>query len=463
MNLGSALIYRVLEEKDFDTWANVRKHYLPNEYHSLFDVIEKHTEKFHKLPTLEELKLEVRDASTLDKVYALETIETEAEASLLLEYVKNEYAQREALSELDKWVDRSIAFETAEEVVRHIQQIGVELETKVELTPAEESMQRISLFDTEEEMAARIKLGFNDEFDARFDFRPTDYIMVGGRRGAGKSITGSNIARNVITTQNKKVLYFSVEMPTREVLQRDAAIASGIPYFKIRNKNMSMEEWEKLARWWSERYVEGEAAFEAYLEHRSFDRFHSAISRHQLVSAHLDVIYDPHLTLGRINAEVDKRLMLGEEIGLLVADYVQVIKRVASHNYSINHNDWQEQIAVSRGLKTLADDRKIPVYSPYQIDAEGEARFSKGILDAADCALILKAHKGDNPCMSFETTKMRGASDEESFTTEMNWNTLKIGPRSVEPPPEETKKSRSKGKTSFSSEDISVKTTGIYD
>ena len=88
MNLASALIYRVLESEDFDTWSDVRKHYLPSEHHSLFDVITKHTERYHKLPTLEELKLEVRDAATLDKVYALESIETEADPDFLLEALK---------------------------------------------------------------------------------------------------------------------------------------------------------------------------------------------------------------------------------------------------------------------------------------------------------------------------------------------------------------------------------------
>jgi DnaB-like helicase C terminal domain len=460
LNLSSALFYRVLEVKDFDTWNNVRRHYLPTEYHSLFDVIEKHIEKYHKLPTLEELKLEVRDGPTVDKIYALEDADIEVEPYLLLEYIKNEYAQKEALSQLDKWVDGSMAFETAEEVVRHIQQIGTDLETKVELTPSEETMQKISLFDSEDDMEARIKLGFNEDFDSRFNFKPTDYIMMGGQRGAGKSVTGSNIARNVINQQKKKVLYFSVEMPVREILQRDAAIATGIPFFKIRDKNMSMGEWELLAKWWSDRYIEGEGVYEDYLKHRSFDKFHASVSRHDLVSHHLDIIYDSNLTLGRMNAEVDKRLNAGEEIGLIVADYVQVVKRVANHNFSINHIDWQEQIQVSRGFKNIAETRQVPVYSPYQIDATGEARFSKGILDSCDAAFTLKAHKGDNPCIEFATTKMRGADDTEVFVSQMNWGSLRIGPKSVEAPIAISEK---KGKTSFSSGEMSVKTSNVYD
>lgn len=459
MNLASALLYRVLELDDFETWVNVRKHYLPIEHHTLYDVVTKHTDKYHKLPTLEELKIEVRDAQTLDKVYALESIETEAEPDFLLEALKSEFAQREALFHMDKWVDSSMAFETAEEVVRHIQQIGVDLETRVELQAAADTMQRISLFDSEEEMAGRITLGFNNDFDALFNFRPSDYIMMGGVRGAGKSLTGSNIARHTINTQEKKVLYFSIEMESREILQRDASISTGIPFFKIRNKDMSAGEWEKLAKWWSGRYIEGEGAYEAYLKHRSFDKFHTAISRHDLVPAHLDIIYDPNLTLGRLNAEVDKRVAKGEEIGLIVADYVQKIKRTPNSTNSINNMDWQEQIYVSNALKTLAQDRRIPVYSPYQIDATGEARFAKGILDSCDAAFTLKAHKGDIAAITFATTKMRGASDEEEFTSEMNWSTLRIGPKSVPKPEVEAKG----GKQDFGVSRITEKSNEIYD
>ena len=175
----------------------------------------------------------------------------------------------------------------------------------------------------------------------------------------------------------------------------------------------------------------------------------------------MDIIYDPGLTLGRINAEVDKRIAVGEEIGLLVVDYVQKVKRVGGG--SLNNIDWQEQIYVSNALKQIAQDRSIPVYSPYQIDAMGEARFAKGILDSADAAFILEAHKGDVSGITFKTTKMRGASDEEEFTTAMNWTTLKIGPDSVEKPVPEEKKGGRGGRTSFGVSDINAKSADIYD
>lgn len=449
MNLASALIKQVLESDDFDTWVNVRKHYLPSEYHVLHDIIEKHSERFHKLPSIEELKLEIRDNATLDKVYALESIETEAEPFLLLDYLKNEYAQKEALFQIDRWIDRSIAFETAEEVVRKLQEIANDLEDKVELGDPEDSMQKIQLFDSEEEMAGRIVLGINKDFDDYFQFRPTDYIMFGGRRGSGKSLICSNIANNIVES-GKIARYFSIEMEAREVLQRCCAIATDIPFYKIRNKNLDNIEWEKVAKWWATRYRDGPDHFIRYQEHRDFAKFHTAMSKGPLSDAYVDVVYDPNLTLGRISAETDKLLRTGN-LGVNIIDYINKVKRNANAN--IDHLDWKEQLNISHKFKTLAQDSKIPTISPFQTDNTGEARIAKGILDSPDAVFVLEAHKGDIPCISFTTTKMR-AADEEVFTSEMNWETLKIGPKSVIPPEKEEKKSKSSNPTVKTGENI---------
>lgn len=445
LNLASALIKQVLDQKDFDTWVRVRKHYLPTEYHQLFDVIDKHMTDYHTLPSLNQLKLGIRDSATLDKVYALETIETDAEPFLLLDYLKNEYAQKEVLVQLDSYIDKSIAFENAEEVVKHLQDITLEIERKVEIQPEDESMQKISLFESEDQIASRIKLGLNADFDKNHSFLSSDYILMGGRRGAGKSITCSNLGRRIVDS-GKMALYFSTEMEPRQILQRDAAIATQIPFSKIKNRNLSLTEWEVLAKWWAARYHNGRDHYEHYTEHRDFEKFHTVLSKEDLIPNHLDIIYDNVLTLGRIRAEVAKRIALGLPLGVILVDYIQ---KVHKGNNSIGRFEWKEQIEVSEGLKQLAADTGIPVFSPYQIDATGEARFAKGILDAADAAFVLDPHKHSDNAMTFDITKMRNAEDDLSFTSLVRWATLTIGPESVELPEKEEEAPKKKGKKGF--------------
>ena len=65
------------------------------------------------------------------------------------------------------------------------------------------------------------------------------------------------------------------------------------------------------------------------------------------------------------------------------------------------------------------------VFSPYQTDATGEARFAKGILDAADAAFTLETWDQEDDCITFNCTEMSSAS-KKSFTSTMDWETLKI-------------------------------------
>ena len=185
MNLASALLKQVILLQDFETWSNIRKDYLPFEYHTVFSQIEKHSSKYHKLPTFEDLELNVRDSDTVEKLQAIQTVEVEADAYMLLEYLKNEFTQKEILNSLEKYVENTVSFEDAEESVAHLHQIVLDIEDKVDLQKPEESMQRISLFDSDEDLSKFIPLGLNAEFDFDYTFSPTDLVLIGGRRGAG--------------------------------------------------------------------------------------------------------------------------------------------------------------------------------------------------------------------------------------------------------------------------------------
>lgn len=435
MNLTSALLKRILEEGDFDTWANLRRHYLPAEYYAVYDSINKHVDNYHKLPSVEDLKLGVKDDPTLDKIHAIEAVEVEAEPFLLLDYLKNEFTQKETLLQLHNYVEKSISFETAEETIESLYSIISRIEDKVELKSSEESLQKLNLFASDEELADYIPLGLNAEFDAKVRFKSTDYILMGGKRGAGKSITCSNLA-NTIYLRGKSVLYFSIEMPTREILQRQCSIGAGVPHSKIKYKTLDMHEWKKVVLWWAARYENGDKHVELYESHRDFNKFHSALQKEKLKEAQIDIIYDPSLTLPKLKAEILKRVRKLGNVGLVIVDYVNQIKKTSDTNDKF---DWKDQIDISTALKELAGVLQIPFFSPYQIDASGEARFAKGILDSADAAFILEAGPTS---IQFTCTKMRGDAKID-FTSVANWDHLSIGPANGEPVPSATEKKKS--------------------
>ena len=442
LNIASALIRQIITLRDFETWSYLRKEYLSAEYHSLFKHIDSHCEKYHALPTFEDLKLGIRDGKTREKVFAIESVHTEVEPFTLLQYLKNEYTQKEILNSLEDYIDNSVLFADAEESVQQLHQIVLDIEDKVDLEIPSESMQRITLWEPEEELNKYTALGLNTEYDYDIQFSPRDLVLVGGRRGAGKSLTCANIANNVFQS-GRSAIYFTIEMDSRSILQRICSIATGVPYSRLRTKNLSVTEWEKVAGWWASRFQHGQERLKEYKEHRDFDRFHNALKSEELLpTQQIDVIYDPSLTLAKIRAELDKKVK-SLNAGVIIVDYINQVKRSNLPSRGGQY-DWTEQIEVSKALKAMAQEYECTVFSPYQTDATGEARFAKGILDAADAAYALEAWSQEDACMTFNCVKMRSAS-MKSFTSTVNWETLKIGPDTALNPKEKESSSHKTG------------------
>lgn len=434
MNIASALIKQVLTLQDFETWSVTHKHYLPAEYHSLYSIIDGHCEKYHKVPTIEDLKFEIRDGATKEKLYAIESVEVEADAFMLLQYLKNEYTQQQILLSLENYVENSVAFEDAEESVAHLHEIVLDIESRVDLEDPQESMQTITLHEADEDIAKYVSLGLNTEYDMDIQFSPRDFVLVGGKRGAGKSIVCANLANSVFNS-GKTAVYFTIEMDSRSILQRCCSIATEVPFSRIRTKNLSIVEWEKVATWWAGRFVGGQEKLKKYREERDFDKFHYELKTNcELIpDRQIDVVYDPSLTLAKIRAELDKKVKRGN-VGMIIVDYINQVKRSAMPSRGGQY-DWTEQIEVSKALKSMAQEYETTVFSPYQTDASGEARFAKGILDAADAAYTLEAWTQEDKCISLNCVKMRNAA-EKSFTSTMDWETLKIGPNTAMTPKE---------------------------
>lgn len=449
MNIASALIKQVITLRDFETWSYLRKEYLPAEYHTLHKIIDKHCENYHQLPSFDDLKLEIRHAQTQEKVYAIEAVDIDIDPSVLLQYLKNEYTQKEILNSLENYIDNSVLFADAEESVQELHQIVLDIEDKVDLETPTESMQRITLFEAEEEIGKYVGLGLNTEYDHEIKFSPRDLVLVGGRRGAGKSLTCANIANSVFES-GRSAIYFTIEMDSRSILQRICSIATGVPYSRLRTKNLSVTEWEKVAAWWANRFQRGEERLQEYRQNRNFEEFHHSLTtKHELLpTQQLDVIYDPSLTLSKIRAELDKKVKTINP-GIIIVDYINQVKRSNLPSRGGQY-DWTEQIEVSKALKAMAQEYECTIFSPYQTDATGEARFAKGILDAADAAYALETWEQEDACMTFNCVKMRSAS-MRSFTSTVDWETLKIGPETALTPKE---KEGSSHKTDESIDDL---------
>ena len=110
MDLASALLKQVISQQDIATWTALRKNYLPAEHTALYDKIASFVERFSKLPTFEELKFYSKSKQLQQKIAIVEKVEVEAEAYILLEFLKSDYAQQLVFENIEKLIDSSAAF-----------------------------------------------------------------------------------------------------------------------------------------------------------------------------------------------------------------------------------------------------------------------------------------------------------------------------------------------------------------
>lgn len=435
MNLASVLLKSIIANCDMDTWAASQKHYFPVEFSPVWDYLDSYVSTHSTLPSFPAANLAIRDANLRERFFALEKVdEVDIDGKTLLEYLKNEFTQIEIMNQLEKYLTNSIAMESASENIEGLQNIVLEVEGKVDLKDVNEDMRRMPLFEPEESLIRNVSLGLNAEYDRLQTFGPTELVLIGGKKGAGKSVTCANIASSMYEAGNS-VIYFTIEMTPRAIMQRCCSISTGIPQKALRTRNLSVKEWETLAEWWSGRYEDGEKALRKYLSHRDFDKYHTELIAKPLREKQIDIVYAPSLSLGSIRTELDKKMARLKPRVILV-DYINQVKRSSIPN-RMGQYDWTEQIEVSKALKTFAQDYDVLMVSPYQIDTTGEARFAKGILDAADAAFTLETYYNKDRVkeniITFECAKMRNA-EEKNFTSIADWDSLKFGPESASIP-----------------------------
>jgi replicative DNA helicase len=365
----------------------------------------------------------------------------EVSAEVALDALIDQYTQNETVKLLDKFIDKLPLYDT-NEIKENLATIAMTVEEKTHTSEKVFTMADMMLFRHPDELEKeRVYLGLNNTFDAVLGgVARQELILIGGKRGSGKSITSSNIFINQYEAGNSAI-YFSIEMTAHEVVERNLSILANVNLQRLKQNKLTDEELLKLVRARAGMFVDADQTVLEYMRHRDKYKFEEQLVRnHQLKPDNQMIIVDDRdLTISSIDLHIGKaKAKFGDKLKVVVVDYVNQIVLEGSDMY-----DWKPQIEVSKKLKNLARKYEIVLVSPYQIDASGEARFAKGILDAADIALVMEAHDKNSQAISFETTKIRGGK-EMTFTCPIDWDTLRISPQSIDRP--QAKESKKIGK-----------------
>ena len=455
MDVSAVVLSKLLVERNLDVWAKLKLAFLDSAYSSVYSAISRYYDKYSNLPSFDELEVVTREGASLQTLATLKLIdEPDISAEVALDALIDQFTQNQTISLLEKFVDKLPIYDTAE-IKENLSSIVLTLDEKTLTTEGVYSMADLMLFRTHDDLAKeRVYLGLNNQFDMVLGgVARQELILIGGARGAGKSITSSNIICNQYESGNSAVI-FSIEMIAHEVHERNFAILSGVPYMSLKQGTLTADEMLKVVQVRADMFLDSKDLVSEYMQHRDRFKFESTLVRERTLKQdnQIIIIDDRALTLTSIDLHLGKlKAKFGDKLKVCVVDYLNQIVIDGGGNQF----DWQPQVIVSKKLKELARKHEVVMVSPYQIDATGEARFAKGILDAADIALVMEAYDKEKGLVGFKTTKIRGGPPAE-FTSPISWETLRISSESAEKPEKEQKIKRAgkSHKTEEPAEDI---------
>ena len=187
-----------------------------------------------------------------------------------------------------------------------------------------------------------IPTGFKQLDEMTSGLQPGDLIIVAGRPSMGKTTLAVNIAENAALGSNKSAAIFSMEMSAESLTLRMISSLGRINQSNLRSGRLQEEDWPRID---------------------------SAMT--QLSSAKIFVDETPGLSPTEIRARA-RRLKRERGLDLIVVDYLQLMQVAGT-----KENRATEISEISRSLKALAKELKVPIIALSQLNRGVEQRTDK--------------------------------------------------------------------------------------
>ena len=173
-------------------------------------------------------------------------------------------------------------------------------------------------------------------------FQPEELIILAARPAVGKTAFALNIAQNVGTKTDRSVAIFSLEMGAESLVNRMLCAEGSIEASHLRTGQLSEEEWSNLI-----------------------------VAMGSLSRANIFIDDTPGIKISEIRAKCRKLAQEKGNLGLILIDYLQLIEGNGRENRQ------QEVSDISRQLKKLAKELKVPVIALSQLSRGVEQRQDK--------------------------------------------------------------------------------------
>lgn len=235
----------------------------------------------------------------------------------------------------------------------------------------------------------------------------SDLIILAGRPAMGKTALATNIAYNVAEffsrdketpAENRGVAFFSLEMSADELAARILSTVTQTSSHKMRTGDLQESEFVRIA---------------------------AAVRELENIPLYIDDT--PGLSINAIRTR-SRRLKRSKGLGLIVIDYIQLIG--GTGDKKSEGNRVQEVSEISRGLKILAKELKLPVIALSQLNRSVESREDKqpqmsdlresGSIEQ-DADIVMFVFRENYYIHNAEPRKQENESDDAFLKKHMDW------------------------------------------
>ena len=188
-----------------------------------------------------------------------------------------------------------------------------------------------------------VATGYTDLDRMTSGLQPGDLVIVAGRPSMGKTALAVNIGEYVALELKQPVVIFSMEMGAAQLAMRLIGSVGKLDQHKLRTGRLGPDDWERLS---------------------------GALGR--LSEAQMLIDETPALNAIEVRSRARRLQKQYGQLGLVIVDYLQLMQA-----QSAGENRATEISEISRSLKALAKELKVPVVALSQLNRSLEQRPNK--------------------------------------------------------------------------------------
>ncbi len=193
-----------------------------------------------------------------------------------------------------------------------------------------------------------VSTGFTEIDAMTSGFQPSNLIIIAGRPSMGKTSFAMNIAEHVALHEKKPVAVFSLEMSREELMLRMLCSQARVDSHKVRRGYLEKKYWNTLT-----------AAASQIAQSPIYIDDSSGIS-----------VLEMRARSRRLAAELASK---GTPLAMILVDYLQLMRGMGKIE-----NRQQEISEISRSLKALARDLRVPIVALSQLSRRAEEKGREG-------------------------------------------------------------------------------------